>query len=91
MLVFDLDHTLVHSLQYAVDGHDMFRVFASGMVLFVHVRPYAVEFLQFLLSSGKECGVWTAGTHEYMEHVLDGLFDRVGYNWKTTLRIAYSR
>lgn len=91
LTIVDLDHTLVHSCREAVaGGHDAFPISVNGMTFVVHVRPYAVDFLRYLMATG-ECGVWTAGTREYMECVLDKLFARLDCDWRSRLTIAYSR
>ena len=91
LTLFDLDHTLVHSTLSPVEGFDAFAVRAGGRIYTVHVRPYAVDMLSYLLQRGVPCGVWTAASHEYMTAVLDGLFARVGGDWRERLHVAYSR
>ena len=71
--LFDLDHTLVHTLTVPLPGQDSFRIMANGEHYFVHTRPHVVEFLKFLHERKVAWGIWTAGTDDYMKEVVCGL------------------
>ena len=74
LLLFDLDHTLVHTRKACDPDFDFFVLrLCDGGALHVHVRPYAVPLLQFLVRACIPFGVWTLGTPEYAEAVVDGL------------------
>lgn len=72
--LFDLDHTLVHSLTLPLPGHNSFRIRVNGNTYFVHVRPHVIDFLKFLHERKVPWGIWTAGTEDYMNEVVSGLF-----------------
>lgn len=71
--LFDLDHTLVHTLPVPVPGFDAFEIHVRGCHLFVHVRPHVLGYLEDLIHRGERWGIWTAGSAEYMTHVVRGL------------------
>ena len=80
VIVFDLDHTLVHSGPACVDDAvPGFHVSLGGgdERYYVHVRPHALELLSFLLArdspAGVRVGFWTAGVPEYAHKVVRGL------------------
>lgn len=76
-VLLDLDHTLIHSLPKRVsDKVPMFEMVLGKEVYCVHVRPFALEFLTFLMkqSDFMRFGFWTAATEEYAHAVVTGLF-----------------
>lgn len=98
LLVLDLDHTLIHSHRKCLDP-DLpgFSVrMADGDRFHVHVRPHALELLEFLIRAAERrylrVGVWTAATFEYAEAVVSGLFRLVGVTeWHRHLAIFRTR
>ena len=78
VLIFDLDHTLIHSGAECVDPDvPGFVITLAGHDTYVHVRPYALELLAYLLApdspAGLRVGFWTAGIAEYAHKVVEGL------------------
>lgn len=68
LLVLDLDETLVHSLRYPKEGNDYIHFTELGY--YVHKRPFLDYFLQSV-SKYYDIGIWSAGTDEYVEIVID--------------------
>lgn len=75
--VFDLDHTLVHSLREPLSGYDCFMISANDQTYFVHIRPHVLSFFQFLRTYDIAFGIWTAGTEQYLREVVNGLRRRL--------------
>lgn len=95
LLLFDLDHTLVHTRKACDPDFDFFVLrLCDGEALNVHVRPYAVPLLQFLVRACIPFGVWTLGTPEYAEAVVDGLTELAQIRrtaWQTVRSRAHVR
>ena len=73
-IVFDLDHTLVHTHSECLPGFDTFEI-DEGIV---HVRPHALELLRYVIKSRLRLVVWTAGTSSYANEVVTGLWALMG-------------
>jgi len=95
LLLFDLDHTLVDSRRYCIDatlpGFDI--SLEHGGSLHVHVRPFALELLEYLVQVRFPFGFWTAGTQEYAHKILNGIFRllQMEESWRDSVVAVYSR
>lgn len=76
--LFDLDHTLVHTLPHCTPGFTCVTTELNGYELFVHIRPHAVEFIRMLQARGMNWGIWTTGSRDYMCDVVNGLLELTG-------------
>jgi len=88
VILLDLDHTLVHTLDVHYPGFELI----PHETLYIHVRPYVREFLSHLMQHDDlfEFGFWTCGTAEYANDVVQGLLRLVdAADWP--LRILLSR
>lgn len=76
VVLLDLDNTLVHT---TFDAYYPDFEFIPHPTLHIHVRPYAREFLSYLIQNDHlfDFGFWTCGTPEYAHHVVRGLLDMV--------------
>ena len=80
ILVFDLDHTLVHTTQPREAGGRgiVDRVLYEFDVLnhrfHVHVRPHAFDLLKYAFSCPNiRVAFWSAGTPDYVHAIVNGL------------------
>lgn len=86
-LVLDLDETLIHFaeeeekeqlikdkhlLNYKLARKQIYRIFEDGVEQYFHVRPHAAKFLTEL-SKYYELVIFTAGTKDYADAILDEL------------------
>lgn len=86
-LVLDLDETLIHfadevekeellkdmsSLDIKLQNKKIYKVISDGTQEYFHVRPYAAKLL-FELSQYYEIVIFTAGTQDYADAILDEL------------------
>ena len=90
VLLFDLDHTLIHSepdiRKSSVPG---FWINLSMERRYVHVRPHALELLEWLTLNDRPFGFWTAATREYAEAVVSGLFRILGIDtWRSSILVC---
>lgn len=86
-LIMDLDETLVHTFEPR-DNFDQFyeeltpeqksRIyvlrFPNGDVLSGYVRPFAEEFLKTAFDEFETVSVWSAGTKNYVDMIVDVVF-----------------
>lgn len=96
LLLFDLDHTLIHSAKHVLNEEvESFTIAVDKYVMQIHVRPYALQLIEYICNRavhGVEFGFWTAATAEYAELVLTGLFARVGVSdWRSKAKVLYTR
>jgi TFIIF-interacting CTD phosphatase-like protein len=76
VVLLDLDNTLVHT---TFDTYYPCFESIPHPTLHIHVRPYAREFLSYLIQNEHlfELGFWTCGLPEYAYHVVKGLLSMV--------------
>lgn len=94
LLLFDLDHTLIDSRRTCINSKvPGFGVsFAKCDSLYVHVRPHALELLEYLIQVKFPFGFWTAGTKEYADKVIAGIFQLMGVkHWRHLVMTVRSR
>ena len=94
VVLFDLDHTLIHTHATCLDATlQRFVIRLDDTCQYVHIRPHAVALLRYLVfQKWIRVGVWTAGTRAYGEAILDGLCRVAGIKqWKKRLAIFLSR
>ena len=72
LLVFDLDHTLVHTVESSVHSKAG-RSYAISSDMRTYVRPHVHEFFRTLHHRKIPYAVWTAGTRDYAEAVVSVL------------------
>lgn len=72
LLVLDLDHTLVHTVDSSVHS-TAGRSFAIGSDLRTYVRPHVHAFFRALHRHGIPYAVWTAGTEDYAASIVSVL------------------
>jgi len=87
LLVLDLDETLIHSSETALD-----RIADTRLQHFhVYKRPYLAEFLS-ACAEWYEIGVWSSASDDYVGWIVDEIFprpDALHFVWgsgKTTIR-----
>jgi hypothetical protein len=86
-LILDLDETLVHTFGPYDDLHTMKddmdddqkkRIyslkFSTGDTMQGYVRPHVEEFLRVAFAEFESVGVWSAGTKEYVNLIVDLVF-----------------
>jgi RNA polymerase II subunit A small phosphatase-like protein len=79
LIVFDLDETLVHATETALQHAHTFQVGPY----FVYVRPFAFELIRFCASHFK-IAVWSSSSQHYVEAVTAELFGTsfpVAFSW----------
>ncbi len=81
-IILDIDRTLVHSVEKHVvrmkpgreqEWKDMFEWFDIDSHI-TFLRPKVWELIDFLFNEGYEVGIFTAGSKEYAEQIVEGLF-----------------
>jgi hypothetical protein len=80
-LILDLDETLVHSDEMtAEDIERMGREPDYRLDDMVgYYRPYLKQFLKYAFGAFKSVGVWTAGSPDYAESIVDLVFTQQGF------------
>lgn len=71
LLVLDLDETLVHSMHYShpnIDKEDC--IYLAEFDYHVYKRPF-LEYFLTSVSERYDIGIWSAGTDEYVETIID--------------------
>ena len=99
VILFDIDRTLVHTYPHRVrmyDGPHYFEItLAAGATYCVHVRPYAVRLLAYLLDQGSwiRFGFWTAATRDYAEAIVSRLLTLAGAKepWQSCVATLLTR
>jgi hypothetical protein len=93
VIVFDLDHTLIHSDPVRRHGFDTALLRIGRERLFVHLRPGAPDLIRYLCRQKKmRFGFWTAGTMEYAQAVVEVLFRAAHVsNWRSQICTLLSR
>lgn len=95
LVLLDLDHTLVHVKSELVHpGFVVFPLVMQGKFYYVHVRPFALELLQYLLGKNDvlRFGFWSAGTRQYIRSIVSGLFGILNVrDWQTRIAVMFSR
>lgn len=81
VIILDIDHTLVDSTGYKSSDPDRRYVlaFPDGNKITGSMRPNVKEFLSFLKKYSKEVIIWTAGTKDYAEAIVELLFEEGDY------------
>lgn len=82
LVVFDLDETLVHAREEALDAPHIAKVGPY----YVYARPHARRVLQYT-ASRFDVGVWTSSSEEYVRGVVQALFPD-GYPLKFAWSVA---
>lgn len=88
LIVFDLDHTLIHSVETtrATPSLTSFAINVHGQAYRTHVRPHAFSFVDALNHRGIKYAVWTAGMRTYAHAILrrfdEHLFARRGSHFR---------
>jgi len=81
-VILDIDRTLVHSVENYVlrmkpgreeEWKSMFDWFDIDTHI-TFLRPKVREFIDTLFTEGYEVGIFTAGSEEYAEQIVEGLF-----------------
>lgn len=72
LLVFDLDHTLVHTVESSVHSRAG-RSYAIASDMRTYVRPHVHEFFRTLHRREIPYAVWTAGIEEYADTIVSVL------------------
>lgn len=95
VMLFDLDHTLIHSSKRCKNTSlPGFPIrFEDGFERYVHVRPHALELVEYLVASKwTRIGFWTAGTRDYALAVVGGIFRLLGIqDWRSRIATLRSR
>lgn len=75
VVVFDLDHTLIHAEDCRRPGFFSIPIVVGGHRFFIHFRPGALALVRHLCEQTKvRFGFWTAGTSDYAQAVVRVLF-----------------
>ena len=69
LLILDLDETLIHAREEAINRSADFQVFDY----YVYRRPYLTEFLN-RVRSDFDLAVWSSGSDDYVTAVVEHLF-----------------
>ncbi len=75
-VILDIDRTLVHSVEKHLvkeEWKDMFEWFDIDSHI-TFLRPKVWELIDFLFNEGYEVGIFTAGSKEYAEQIVERLF-----------------
>lgn len=76
VIVLDLDETLIHTdNRHSGPPDRRYVLYLQEAHMKGTMRPYVKEFLDFLRDTFARVIVWTAGTREYAEAVVDVLFE----------------
>ena len=73
VLILDLDHTLIHSVDPKEDIFDKpaFALHLSEKSIYnIYKRPFLEEFLNFCFEKFDRIIIWSAGTLDYVEGIL---------------------
>jgi hypothetical protein len=81
-VILDIDRTLVHSVENHVvrmepGREDKWKSMFDWFDIDTHItflRPKVMEFIDWLFTEGYEVGIFTAGSAEYAEQIVEGLF-----------------
>jgi len=72
LLVLDLDETLIHTVEPSDKSQTLWEPFCRTSEGYkVHIRPGLHDFLEGVLTRFEAVGIWTAGTQDYAEEILD--------------------
>jgi hypothetical protein len=78
LVVLDIDMTLIHSVPYAICRHSQprdERHLSDDNKLVIYKRPHANALLNYLLTTeGYYVGVFSAGTRDWVDYVLQRVF-----------------
>lgn len=75
-VVLDIDRTLVHSVPKYI-AKDEWKDTFEWFDIITHIsfiRPHVRDFIEFLFNDGYNVGIFTAGSREYAEEVVEELF-----------------
>ena len=81
-VILDIDRTLVHSVEKHIlrmkpgreqEWKDLFEWFDIDSHI-TFLRPKVWEFIDWLFTEGYDVGIFTAGSEEYAEQIVEGLF-----------------
>ena len=95
LLIFDLDRTLI--LSGAKNEDETLPGFWMSLKepdskYYVHIRPFALELLEWMVTNSRPFGIWTAATREYAVAVLTGLFGAIGItDWRSKILTLRTR
>lgn len=70
ILVLDLDHTLIHTVQGLVNDPNVHHFDIDGNVFSTKLRPFLSEFLERLSRLYEFC-VYTMGSHKYADQIVE--------------------
>lgn len=70
ILVLDLDHTLIHTVQGIVDDPDVHHFYIDGNGFSTKLRPFLFEFLRRLSGLYEFC-VYTMGSNKYADQIVE--------------------
>lgn len=71
-IVLDVDSTLLHTTLYPITNKNSDGEFlAKGIIYYVYLRPGMQEFLRDIFATYKHIGLWSFGSKEYINAVLE--------------------
>lgn len=76
-IILDIDRTLIHAVsKYIVkeEWKDKFEWFISDNFI-VFLRPHVREFIDFLYNNNYKVGIFTAGSYDHANSVVNNLFN----------------
>jgi hypothetical protein len=87
VIVLDLDHTLVHSVDEKYLNENKITKIADGKINGFHVfiRPDAREFVNELMKNYEIVGVWSFGTSDYVDYIINLLSPMRSFNFVYSL------
>jgi len=74
-VILDLDSTLIWSTRELIKNNaNYLPLNIDGKKIYMYIRPYLKEFLEHCFNNHKTVSLWSLGTKQYVEPVLQILF-----------------